>query len=155
MQSQEHLYAYHQPLPIDLPAEGWRRTEIHDVTDFYMLIADVEGRMKELSFPRKDSFAVVLALREAVANAMHHGNREDRTRSVVVCHHVSADMAIVEVTDEGLGFDPYLVPDLFENERQPEPTRGRGLFLMRVYMSWIRFNKRGNRILLCKRRSVR
>ena len=58
----------------------------------------------------------------------------------------------LELTDEGQGFDPYEVPNPADDVNRHR-TSGRGLFLMRVYMTWIRFNKRGNRVTLCKRRA--
>jgi serine/threonine-protein kinase RsbW len=153
MHSQEYAYAYHDAPPIYLPRAGWRRVEICDIAEFYPAAKALEAEMKALEYPRKDRFAVGLVLREAVANALRHGNRGDRTKTVVISHHLSAEMTLIEVADEGAGFNPYLVPDLFGDERRQEQSRGRGLLLMRVYMSWIRFNNRGNRVLLCKRRS--
>ena len=59
---------------------------------------------------------------------------------------------MIEVEDEGRGFDPSHVPDptLPENLERPN---GRGLLLMRRSMTWVRYTGRGNRVTLCKRRS--
>ena len=58
-----------------------------------------------------------------------------------------------EVEDEGPGFDPGRVPDptLPEN---PDRPGGRGLPLMRHFMTWVRFSRPGNRVTLCKYRSA-
>jgi anti-sigma regulatory factor (Ser/Thr protein kinase) len=153
MQSRDYAYAYHQAPPCELPDDGWKRVEIHDSAGFYPVAKGVESAMKALDFPRKDSFAVGLVLREAVVNALRHGHRGDTTRAVLIGYHLSARAAFIEVADEGPGFNPYLVPDLFDDDGRGEGGRGRGLLLMRLYTNWIRFNKRGNRVILCKRRS--
>jgi serine/threonine-protein kinase RsbW len=59
---------------------------------------------------------------------------------------------LAEVEDEGPGFNPAVVPDptLPENLEQ---TGGRGLLLMRHYMSWVHYSERGNHVTLGKCRS--
>jgi anti-sigma regulatory factor (Ser/Thr protein kinase) len=133
---------------------GWKRAELHAVGDGYGLAKELEREMKSLKYSRRDSFAAGLVLREAVVNAIRHGHGFDRTRMVLVSYHLSPEAVFIEVTDEGFGFNPYRVPDLLDNSRRREPARGRGLLLMRLYATWIRFNQRGNRVILCKRRSV-
>ena len=54
--------------------------------------------------------------------------------------------------DEGPGFDPHQVPDPLAPENL-EKSSGRGLLLMRTYMTWIRYNECGNQVTLCKQRS--
>jgi serine/threonine-protein kinase RsbW len=113
----------------------------------------VENWMRVLGYPGKDIFAARLALGEAVINAFRHGNQGDPGKVVRVAYLVTPDEAIVEVEDEGPGFDPSEVPD----PRMPETCQrvtGRGLFLMRVYMSGVTFNRQGNRVTLCRRRSL-
>jgi serine/threonine-protein kinase RsbW len=117
------------------------------------LIRQLEAGMAELGYPRKDSFAVNLILRESLSNAIRHGHNGDQTRAVLINYHLSPEAVLVEVADEGNGFNPYAVPNPFEKDRRGR-SPGRGILLMRLYMSWIRFNRRGNRVLLCKRRSA-
>jgi serine/threonine-protein kinase RsbW len=59
---------------------------------------------------------------------------------------------VLEVEDQGQGFDPDQVPD---PRREPYMDRpgGRGLFLMRTYMTWVSFNREGNRVTFSRRRS--
>ena len=57
----------------------------------------------------------------------------------------------LEVKDEGKGFDPQRVPDPLAPVNLERPG-GRGVLLMRHYMTWVRYNRRGNRVMLCKRR---
>jgi serine/threonine-protein kinase RsbW len=104
-------------------------------------------------FTERDVFGVRLALEEAIVNALRHGHRGDPTKSVRVRCLVSPDRILAEVEDQGPGFDPEQVPDPLAPENLERPS-GRGLFLMRTYMTWIRFNARGNHVTMCKCRSA-
>jgi serine/threonine-protein kinase RsbW len=61
---------------------------------------------------------------------------------------------LVEVEDEGPGFDPGQVPDPTAPENWDKPS-GRGLLLMRHFTTWMRYHGRGNRVTLCKHRTAR
>jgi serine/threonine-protein kinase RsbW len=150
MTGQDQAYAYHTPPPSDCPRENWARVEIRRPHELYEVVKELTGEMRRVGYPRKHQFAVELALWEAVINAVKHGHRGDRSRAAVLCYHVSPREVLLELTDEGPGFDPYQVPDPLD-DAQLHRTSGRGLFLIRVYMTWIRFNKRGNRVTMCTR----
>ena len=96
-------------------------------------------------------FGVRLALEEALVNAVKHGNRNDPTKCVWASWHVRPRRVLVEIEDEGDGFDPRAVRDPCTPENL-ERSCGRGLLLMRTYMSWVRYNCRGNRVTMIKRR---
>jgi serine/threonine-protein kinase RsbW len=66
---------------------------------------------------------------------------------------VDGERVLAEVQDQGAGFDPRQVPDPLAPENRDRP-RGRGLLLMRSYLSWVRFNRRGNGVRLCRRGST-
>jgi CheY-like chemotaxis protein len=90
-----------------------------------------------------------LAMEEAIVNAVRHGNRDDPARRVRLRWHVNRERALVEVEDEGEGFDPQHLPDPCAPENLERPG-GRGVLLMRSYTSWLRYNPRGNRVTLCR-----
>lgn len=98
-----------------------------------------------------DIFAIHLAAEEAIVNAILHGNKLDVAKTVRVTCTVSPDLARIEVEDEGQGFDPSAVPDCRLDERLEAPN-GRGVMLMRTFMTRIEYNDRGNRVLMEKRR---
>jgi serine/threonine-protein kinase RsbW len=155
MQSQDNAYAYYDAPPTALPLAGWKRWEIHALAEVTPIIRQLEVEMKALEYPRKDSFAIGLVLREVVSNAIRHGHRGDASRPVMIHSCVGIDLVLLEVVDEGRGFDPHAIPNpLMESREGRFPPRW-GLLLMRLYTSWIRFNKRGNRVLLCKRHSAK
>ncbi len=90
-------------------------------------------------------FAVRIAVEEAVGNAIHHGNGNDPDRKVTIEYSADAASVVIDVQDEGLGFDPRSVPDPTRPENVDIPA-GRGIMLMRCYMSEVEFTVRGNRV---------
>jgi serine/threonine-protein kinase RsbW len=116
------------------------------------VLATVAADMTALNYGRKDIFAVKLGLEEAISNALKHGNRRDPGKRVRIRYRVTADRVVAEVADEGAGFDPAAVADPLAAETNERPG-GRGLFLMRSYMTWVAFNGRGNVVALCRTRT--
>ncbi len=92
-----------------------------------------------------------LALLEALANAVIHGNREDPSKKVGICAGCSGrGQLLIAVTDEGCGFDPAALPDPTADENIGS-THGRGVFLMRCLADDVQFNLRGRHVVLRKR----
>ena len=60
---------------------------------------------------------------------------------------------LVKVEDQGPGFDPGQVADPLAPENLGRES-GRGLLLMRSFLTCVRHNERGNRVTLCQRRSA-
>lgn len=95
-------------------------------------------------------FAIRLALEEALANAIKHGNRLDPQKNVEVRFSVDSEKVQIIITDQGSGFDPSAVPDPTTDEHLEDPS-GRGITLMRAYMDEVVYNSRGNEIRMLKR----
>jgi serine/threonine-protein kinase RsbW len=136
------------------PQHERRRQEgIQSTSEIGRVLDGLVGTLEAHAYPCKDVFAVRLAVEEALVNAVKHGNGGDPTKCVSICYHVSAKGILVEVEDQGRGFDPDRVPDPLDPENLERPC-GRGLLLMRAYMTWVRFSRRGSRVTLYKRRSA-
>ena len=84
---------------------------------------------------------VGIAIREAVANAIKHGNRQDPDKEVDVELAVAPDEAVIRVWDHGEGFDPTEVEDPLEPENLLKP-HGRGIFYMKNFMDSIEYAER-------------
>ena len=123
------------------------------LTELRPAFEKVEDLMRVLGFPFTDVLAVQVAFREAAVNAVLHGNRGDPAKYVEARYLVTQDEVVVEVEDEGPGFDPAQVPDPFGG-CQADRFKRLGLFLMRAHMNWVHFNDRGNRVTLGRRRSA-
>ena len=144
------------------------------------LISPLMGYLKENVFRMSGSddtglIQMTMALREAILNAMEHGNLElnsalkenDETsyhqlgqerrklppyqdRRVFLTARENPKEAIYIIRDEGPGFDTKNLPDPTDPVNL-EKSSGRGLFLMRTFMSEIRHNEKGNEITLIRR----
>jgi serine/threonine-protein kinase RsbW len=141
--------------PTLLPANDLDATALclilHATTDIPVILDTLAEAMTHLSYPSKDIFGVRLSLEEALVNAIKHGNKGDPARQVWVRALVTVEQVLVEVQDEGSGFDPARVADPLSPEGL-DRSCGRGLLLMRRYLSSVRWNERGNAVTLCKRR---
>jgi serine/threonine-protein kinase RsbW len=133
--------------------EPWREQALQTFAEIGAILDDVLAAMTAAGYPEKDQFAVRLALDEALANGIKHGNRHDPGKWVWLRYRVTAEAVLAEVEDQGPGFNPGTVPNPLAPENL-ERFSGRGLFLMRAYMTWVRHNERGNCITLCKDRSA-
>ncbi len=74
-----------------------------------------------------------MAIREAVTNAVLHGNKQDQSKCVHVTVKSLPDKLEINVRDQGTGFNPAAVPDPTEDENIMK-TSGRGIFFMRNFM---------------------
>jgi len=99
-------------------------------------------------------FAIKLALEEALTNAIKHGNRLDPEKQVTIDYRVNGREVRVQVCDEGGGFAPDAVPDPTADANIEKPS-GRGVMLIRAYMTDVHFNDTGNCITMIKRRDCR
>ena len=109
----------------------------------------VEQLLQEREAHDHDIFSIRLAMEEALINAIKHGNQMDRSKKVEVSYRLHADRFEVAIVDEGEGFDPTDVPDPTAIENLERPC-GRGLMLMRHYMSEVQYNARGNAVTMSK-----
>lgn len=94
---------------------------------------------------------IEVALREAIVNAVIHGNQEDASKRVYVTCRCRADgETSITVRDEGRGFDSKKVPDPAETTSDLS-THGRGIHLMRSFMDEVRFEQGGTVVHMCKK----
>jgi len=112
--------------------------EVDIPSDVRLIERVVELVRRECEFmgfaKRQVSLNVPVALTEAVSNAILRGNRDDPAKHVVVRARVDAECLILEVRDEGPGFDidaSLVDPTVPANLDRED---GRGLFLMRKLM---------------------
>lgn len=84
-------------------------------------------------FGEEALFGIDMAVREAVTNAVLHGNQQDETKVVEVGFAFSASELTITVRDRGEGFDPATVPDPTDAQNLLKAS-GRGLLFMRNFM---------------------
>lgn len=110
-------------------------------------------QLQERGWSEGDRFGIHLSIEEALVNAIKHGNEGDPTKFVNVNIQLSADTVHIQISDEGPGFDPNKVPDPTLEENLEVPS-GRGLMLMRSFMSSVEYNNIGNSVKMEKARSA-
>jgi CheY-like chemotaxis protein len=148
----------------------------NDVSVIPPLVSHLEASLTRMKIVDQTALIQVgVALREAIVNAMYHGNLEvssslreepdnaffdlveERRRTSpyqlrrvrVTARETRAEVTYV-VTDEGPGFDPSALPDPTDPQ-QLESVSGRGLLLIRTFMDEVLHNPQGNEITMIKR----
>ncbi len=104
----------------------------------------------QLRCGRSERADLEIAIREALANAVFHGNRADPAKKVHVQCSLSRTTGMrVAIRDEGSGFDPDAIPDPRDDERL-FLHHGRGLFLMRELLDRVEHRNGGREVVLFK-----
>lgn len=85
-----------------------------------------------------------LAIREATANGVQHGNKEQPEKRVTVSFVLDGEGVTIRIQDEGEGFDLDGLPDPLAPENLFKP-RGRGILLMNSFMDDVNFEFDGDR----------
>ena len=134
-----------------LKIEAWMPSEIKAISPLVdRLMALIEGSRCVAGNER----AVELALREALSNAVVHGNGMDAHKLVQIrCRCELGKGVFIIVKDHGQGFDPKAVPDPLAVERL-EAEHGRGIHLMKLAMDEVSFQHGGTEVHMRKRPSV-
>ena len=100
------------------------------------------------------AFGIDMAVREAVTNAVLHGNCQDDNKTVDIVLKSSPDAVEISVHDQGPGFNPEDVPDPTAKENILKAS-GRGIFFMRTFMDEVDWSIRpegGTTVRMLKRR---
>ncbi|MBX3358009.1 MAG: ATP-binding protein [Phycisphaeraceae bacterium] len=114
-------------------------------------IENLLGVLERLNYPDAARFAVRLAIEEGLANAFNHGHKAlPKDTPVRLEFKATPAQVHISIEDQGPGFKPAAVPDPTLDENLEIPT-GRGLLLMRSYMSKVDYNDRGNRVSMVYR----
>ncbi len=88
-----------------------------------------------------DAFSIRLIVREALTNAVFHGNRNDPAKEVFFTLEAEPHLLRIQVEDQGQGFnwrDKVLAP------LEPTAKRGRGLTILQTFSRSARYNEKGN-----------
>jgi serine/threonine-protein kinase RsbW len=112
-----------------------------------------EDLARAASFSKNAALNIGLAVREAVINAIKHGNRMDASKTVEIAFEERPDRFRVRVRDEGPGFDWTSTRDPRVGENLYS-TSGRGIFFMKHFVDRVAFLRRrgkGTEVILEKR----
>jgi serine/threonine-protein kinase RsbW len=131
----------------------WRydRVIASDPTVARQVLDEMLAQLEAQQWQQRDIFAVHLATEEAMVNAIYHGNGSDARKKVHFVCLLGGDRIRIEITDEGRGFNPSVLPDPTCDDHLHTPC-GRGVMLMKAFMSRVEFNNRGNGVTMEKER---
>jgi serine/threonine-protein kinase RsbW len=135
------------------PAWTYERTIASDLGEGHQVLNDLLARFQAEDWDSRQMFGIRLALEEAVVNAIKHGNCLDCNKQVHVICHSTHDKIWIKISDQGKGFNPEAVPDCTDEEHIG-CANGRGIMLMRNFMSRVEYNKKGNVVELEKIRGA-
>jgi len=94
----------------------------------------------------EDTFGnAMIAVTEAVNNALKHGNNYDPDKNITIKAVLTDNILEFTVADEGEGFDPEQLPNPLKEDNLLKDS-GRGVFILRQLADKVRFNKRGNTV---------
>ena len=136
------------PRPTDFAYESVLQDQASDVERIQAVVADA---LKAHDYNDKAMWAIRLALEEAIVNGFRHGNKSDPTKSVHFGCRIGKDECHFDVRDEGPGFAPDTVPDPTEDENIEIPS-GRGIMLIKAYMTEVSYFKPGNHLRMVYRK---
>jgi serine/threonine-protein kinase RsbW len=87
---------------------------------------------------------IMLAIEEAVKNAIIHGNRQDAGKFVTITFRRKREGLCFTIEDEGSGFNPREIPSPIDSDE----VHGNGIFLMRSLADKVAYNPSGNQVEL-------
>ena len=125
------------------------RIEIPSLSENIRMIESFIDNCKEKFQLNEDIYGnIMIAVTEAVNNAIRHGNKNDSTRNVSLALTLEENLIKFKIEDEGKGFDYNSLPDPTAPENIEKPG-GRGIFLMKHLSDEVEFKEGGRVVELC------
>jgi serine/threonine-protein kinase RsbW len=91
-----------------------------------------------MRFDEDTAHWIGMSVRESVTNAIQHGNKLDKDKSVDICFDISPEQLAILVKDQGAGFQVDELPNPLDPENLLKPS-GRGIFYIRSFMDEVEF----------------
>ena len=123
----------------------------NDPSEGRRILSKLLEQMHAHHWDKHDTYCVRLAMEEALINAIIHGNRLDADKHVRVDCRLCPELVRITITDQGEGFEPSSIPDPTDPKRLQCPG-GRGVMLIKAFMSRVCYNARGNSVIMEKDR---
>ncbi len=132
------------------PGKQFELTVPADIKAISTVVEWVMKLTRETDCDSGKEFAVETALREALANAIIHGAKNDPTKEIQCC--VACDDSgsiLLVVRDPGPGFDPAALPSPTQGQNIFN-DHGRGIYLINQLMDEVRYERGGSEIRMRK-----
>ncbi len=108
-----------------------------------------------MCFDEDSAHWIGMSVREAVTNAIQHGNRWDINKRVYICFAAAPDRLSITVRDQGNGFRADAIPSPLNSDNLLKPS-GRGIFYIRTFMDEVEFrapSQGGTEVFMAKKLS--
>ncbi len=119
---------------------------MHNILNYLM------KRVEKVGVVNPETSNLFVALDEAFVNAVKHGNKFDANKLVRITADVSPEEARFTIEDEGDGFNVAEIPDPLDPQNLFK-TSGRGVLFIYNIMDEVKYNERGNRLTMVKRKN--
>ena len=141
--TKEMMQGLHEHIEFELPSAI---SLMHIVLEYLM------KRVEKLGVVKSEQSNLFVALDEAFVNAVKHGNKFESKTLVRIIADASASEARFTIEDEGEGFDVNSIPDPLDPSNLFK-TSGRGVLFIYNIMDEVKYNERGNRLTMIKKRA--
>ncbi|MEZ7893492.1 MAG: ATP-binding protein [Candidatus Wallbacteria bacterium] len=105
-------------------------------------------------FSKNAQNEMLIALDETISNAIKHGNKYEKCKKVFINYKFSKNFIEIKIKDQGQGFDWRMAE---KNKSKSDFTgyeiSGRGIFMLKTVMNFVKFNADGTEITFLKKRS--
>jgi serine/threonine-protein kinase RsbW len=131
-----------------LEIDFWMPSEVRAISPF---VDRLMRLIKRSRYVPGEEFDIELALREALDNAVVHGNQENPQTKVHIrfrCHPGNEISLVVSDHGKGFDFEKFVGNDITS---EPASEHGRGIQLMKAYMDDVRFERGGSEVHMRKR----
>jgi serine/threonine-protein kinase RsbW len=125
-----------------------------DNLDLIQILTDCVTHL--MKFDEDSAHWIGMSVREAVTNAIQHGNKLDLSKKVSIRFKVSPDQLSISVKDQGNGFQADEIPNPLDTDNLLKPS-GRGIFYIRTFMDEVEFrhlSQGGTEVHMVKRITV-
>lgn len=139
--TKDYIRQIHEKVEFELPSA---------ISPMYAILEYLTKRVEKMGVIDSKESNLFVALDEAIANAVKHGNKFDTHKLVRVSAELSVKEACFTVEDEGEGFDVNAIPDPLDPQNLFK-TSGRGVLFICNIMDEVEYNERGNRLRMVKR----
>jgi len=120
--------------------------QIPSLTDNLRIVESFIDNVKERFNLNDDIYGnIMISVTESVNNAIHHGNRQDKSKNVSVTLNLNENQVKFTIQDQGAGFDFHDLPDPTSPDNI-EKIGGRGIFLMKNLADEVHFNDEGREV---------
>lgn len=117
------------------------------IEQVYRLESFVDSLQQWVDFDDEIYSQIMMALSEAVTNAIVHGNKNDEDKTVQIMAMYGDNRLSISIKDQGDGFDPDAIPDPLKEENLLKQG-GRGVFLMNQFADGVNFSENGSKLTL-------